>query len=752
MADIRKKKILLTLMRLEIGGAETHVLELSLELRRKGFEVVVASGGGVYEKHLKQAGIKHYTVPMYTKSPGKVFRSLNSLKRIIKDEKIDIVHAHGRIPAFLCGLLHPFMNFTFVTTAHWVFRTDHGLRYISNWGEKVMAVSEDIKTYLMDNYGTDPEDIFVTINGIDTGRFSPEADFSSLLEEFSLSKDSKKIVYISRMDEDRALVAFHLAEIALELEKLCPGLEIVIVGGGNVFEKLKKLSDDVNEKASRKLVTLAGARTDIDKFAAMSDLFIGVSRSALEAMSCAKPVIVAGNEGYLGIFDRSKLQVGIDTNFCCRGLVQSTKELLFEDVKRVLTAGKEQLDTWGAYSRKIICDNYSVSRMADDNIAMYCQSLREKKWDAVISGYYGYHNSGDEALLSAMISHLKEKLPDARLLVLSKKPKETEKEHGISAINRYDFLAIKKALTSTRLFISGGGSLLQDVTSSRSLRYYLFLIEMAKRAKVSVMLYANGIGPVCKDKNRKRLKNGLQNLAAITLREKASVAELSDLGLQTETLHVTADPALTIEGADVTAVDKLLSEEGIPRDQKLFGVSIRPWKACGEEFYTTFTEMLNDIAHSHGLTPVFVPMKYPEDFEISQKVASNLSVKSYLVKAGKTAEEIIGLVSRMEFMLAERLHSLIYASDAFVPTVGLSYDQKVDAFMDYIGIGDTISVAPFAPEKVKEAVKHILENKEAVTETIKERHGELVKKARQNAEIACGIIKQSEDCYEIDGN
>jgi len=117
VADIKNKKILMTLMRMEIGGAETHVLELSLELARRGFQVVVASGGGVYEEYLAKAGIKHYKVPMYTKSPAKMYKSLLSLKQIIKKEKIDIVHAHGRIPAFLCGLLHPFMKFTFVTSA-----------------------------------------------------------------------------------------------------------------------------------------------------------------------------------------------------------------------------------------------------------------------------------------------------------------------------------------------------------------------------------------------------------------------------------------------------------------------------------------------------------------------------------------------------------------------------------------------------------------------------------------------------------
>ncbi len=751
MADIRKKKILMTLMRLEIGGAETHVLELSLELARKGFEVVVASGGGVYEEHLKKAGIRHYTVPMYTKSPDKMLASLLALKKIIKDEKIDIVHAHGRIPAFLCGLLHPFMDFTFVTTAHWVFRTDRGLKYLSNWGEKVMAVSEDIKTYLMDNYGTDPKDIFVTINGIDTGRFSPEADFSALLEEFSLQADSKKIVYISRMDEDRALVAFHLAEIAQEIEAVCPGVEIVIVGGGNVFDKLKALSDSVNEKAGRKLITLAGARTDIDKFAAMSDLFIGVSRSALEAMSCAKPVIVAGNEGYLGIFDESKLQVGIDTNFCCRGLVQSDKELLLSDVKTVLSATEEQQKAWGAYARQTICDYYSVSKMADDNIHMYCKSLAKKPWDVVISGYYGYCNSGDEALLFAMITHLREIMPDVRICVLSKNPEETRKTHGVSAINRYNYPAIRKAVKNARLFISGGGSLLQDVTSSRSIRYYLSIINMAKKQGTPVMLYANGIGPVLKNKNKKRVATSLKDVAAITLREEASFAELKDLGIE-DVATITADPALTIQGADAESVDKLMAEEGISHNEKIFGVSVRPWQACGKTFYESFAQVLEDIAKTYGLVPVFVPMQYPVDLALSEKIAENISCKSYVIKNPRRAEELIGLAQRMEFMLAERLHSLIYASDACIPTVGLSYDQKVDAFMDYIGVGSAVSVADFKPEQVKQAVADILANRESIVDELHKKHLELLEKAKQNAKLAYQIIKQSEDCYETNGN
>ncbi|MBQ4517179.1 MAG: polysaccharide pyruvyl transferase CsaB [Clostridia bacterium] len=742
MADIRKKKILMTLMRLEIGGAETHVLELSLELARMGFDIVVASGGGVYEEHLKAAGIPHYTVPMYTKHPARMAESLRMLKKIIRDEQIDIVHAHGRIPAFLCGILHKMMDFTFVTTAHWVFRTSFWFKQMTNWGEKVMAVSEDIKTYLMDNYGTNPKDISVTINGIDTNKFSPEADYSKALAEFSLPEESKKIVYISRMDEDRALVAFHLAEIAPEIENAFPGTDIVIVGGGNVFDKLKALTDEINGKIGRKMITLTGGRTDIDQFAAMSDLFIGVSRSALEAMACAKPVIVAGNEGYLGIFEEDKLQVGIDTNFCCRGLAESTKELLLEDVKKVLSASKEQQEAWGAYSRKVICENYSVSKMAEDNARMYCAAIDKKPWDVVISGYYGYGNSGDEALLSAMLCHLREEMPEANICVLSKNPKETAAVYGVESVNRYRYFKIKKMFKKTKLFISGGGSLLQDVTSSRSIKYYLSLIKLAKSAGAAVMLYANGIGPVNKEANRLAVQKALNAVDVITLREETSKEELKQLGIPAEKVTVTADPALSIQPASKERIDEVLLEEGISPEEKLLGISVRQWKESDKDFIAKLAEVIDTVCKERQLVPVFVPMQYPLDFDFSQSIANLLSDKCYIIGRSRPAEELIGLVSRMDAMLAERLHSLIYAVNAFVPTVGLSYDTKVDAFMEYIGIGTGISVEEFSVDKAINAVYAVLDNRDDIQQALKEKHVLLCDKAKENAHIAGELIRR----------
>ena len=138
-------KILMTLMGLEIGGAETHVVELSRELVKQGHTVLVASNGGVYERALAEIGIRHFKIPMHKRSTEAMYHSLELLKDLIRQEKPDLVHAHARIPAFLCGILHKQMRFPFITSAHWVFEVTPVLRLMTNWGERTVAVSEDIK-------------------------------------------------------------------------------------------------------------------------------------------------------------------------------------------------------------------------------------------------------------------------------------------------------------------------------------------------------------------------------------------------------------------------------------------------------------------------------------------------------------------------------------------------------------------------------------------------------------------------------
>lgn len=364
-------RVLLSLMQLDIGGAETHVVELARELKKRGFYVVVTSNGGVYESELKAEGIKHYKVPLQNKNPMNVIRAFFELKNIIKNEKIDLVHSHARIPSFILGKLQKKMGFPFVTTAHWVFTTKFGLKYITDWGQHTVAVSEDIKKYLMDNYKISPENINVTINGIDTDKFSARTDCNDIKREFKIKDEDKVIVYVSRMDEDRSFAAKCLIEATPELMEKIENLKIVIVGNGNDFENVKNLAEEANKKAQRRIIQFAGARTDINKLAAAGDLFVGVSRAALEAMASEKAVIIAGNEGYIGLFDEDKLNIGIKTNFCCRGCEKTTTERLRDDILEYFALDEEEKKRLAEFSRKTIMENYSVKKMADDNVLAY---------------------------------------------------------------------------------------------------------------------------------------------------------------------------------------------------------------------------------------------------------------------------------------------------------------------------------------------------------------------------------------------
>ena len=369
------KTVLLALMKLDIGGAETHVVELAKELSRRGYRVLVASNGGIYVKELTDAGIRHYDVPLQNKNPFNMLKSIFMLRKIIREEKPDIVHSHARIPSFLLGILHKGMHFPFVTTAHWVFSTKHGLRYLTDWGEKTLAVSEDIKQYLIDNYAIPESDILVTINGIDTEKFSPENDGQKVRADFGIPSDAPVISYVSRMDADRSLAAHQLIDAFPSLCETLPQLHLIVVGGGNDWNSVHAEAEAANKALGEERIHLTGASTDIASLISPSELFVGVSRAALEAMAAGKPTVIAGNEGYIGFFGEDKIPVCLQTNFCCRGCKMSSSELLTDDITAYFEKSPDEKAALSAYCRAFVQKNYSVSRMTDDTEALYAASL-----------------------------------------------------------------------------------------------------------------------------------------------------------------------------------------------------------------------------------------------------------------------------------------------------------------------------------------------------------------------------------------
>ena len=735
-------KIMLSTMQLGIGGAETHIVELAKELKRMGFEIIVTSNGGAYVAELEEAGIKHYRVPLQNKNPLNVAKAIKKLKRIIIDEKIELVHSHARIPSFILGKLHKKMKFPFVTTAHWVFNTGYGLKYITDWGEKTVAVSEDIKTYLMDNYKVPEGNIRVTINGIDTDKFSPKTDQKKIRQEFGLKDDDTVIVYVSRMDESRSLAAKHLIEAVPEADKFIKNLRVIIVGGGDDFENVKKLSEEVNSRLGRECITLTGARTDINKLISPAELFVGVSRAALEAMAAEKPVIIAGNEGYIGLFSEDKLQVGIDTNFCCRGCVESSKDLILDDLRKYFSMSAGQRQALAKYGRDLIKRDYSVSRMALDTVKVYEWALAKKK-EILISGYYGFKNSGDDALLQAMIDDLKKYKESPELVVLSANPTETIASYRVKAINRLNPFSVIKHMKKADMLISGGGTLIQDATSTKSLIYYTTIINLAVRNHLKVMLYSNGIGPINNPRNIQRARNALSKTDIITLRDPSAKDTLEKMGVTGPEILVTADPVFGMEPADKLYGREILKRFGVPDDAKrILGVSVRRTRDTDADFESAVAALCDYAAEKYGCYTVFLPMQLSRDEQISRSIMTKMSSPSALVDIRLNVGEITAAVSALDLCIGMRLHSLIYATSAGVPLIGIEYDPKIKSFMDYAGQPMCLGVKGLDPGQGKRLIDECFENYDEIKAQLNECTRVLSEKSHENARIAIELYEK----------
>ena len=723
------KKVLMALMGLEIGGAETHVVELSKELHRQGWEVVVVSNGGVYEHELTDAGIRCYHAPLHKRNLALMHRSLRILRRVIREEKPNVVHAHARIPALLCGMLQKEMGFPFVTSAHWVFYVNFVLSRIANWGERTIAVSDDIKQYLIDNYGVPAEHISVTINGIDTEKFSPEVSGEKVLREFGLDASRPVISYVSRMDESRALVARQLVAIAPRLREAIPGVQLLIAGGGDVFDEIKAKAAAANAAAGEPYVVMTGARTDINEIVAAGNLFVGVSRAALEAMAAAKPVIVAGNEGYIGLFAEDKLTLAQSNNFCCRGCEMSDEERLYEDItKSLCKLSPDERAELGRYGREVIKEYYSVSRMARDAEEAYRAVLTEHT-RVVLSGYYGFRNLGDDAILLALRDRLHETVPGATLLALSRRPEETREKCGVAAANRFNPFAVRKAIKSASCFVSGGGSLLQDHTSTRSLLYYAALIRMAKHYGKRIMFYANGIGPVETAQDRKRVRAVSEMADVITLRDEESLSALRDMGVQNPDIRVTADPVYAMPGGDRERGLALLAERSVPTDKPIVGVSVR--FASGMETnvaeFAKFCDALGETA-----TVVFIDMQQGMDGLASAAVREKMQTTAYEVSAPYAPQTMADMLSCMDVVVSTRLHSMIFAACSGVPVLGVVYDPKVSACAHALDMPLAGTLDAFDAEAALRALRDVLDNRAAYARRLTARANELRERAKGN--------------------
>ena len=314
-------------------------------------------------------------------------------------------------------------------------------------------------------------------------------------------------------------------------------------------------------------------------------------------------------------------------------------------------------------------------------------SKRSRK--VVISGYYGFDNCGDEAVLLAMIHCLKKLAPDIRIVVLSNNPKKTRDHYAVEAVNRWNPLKVAFELISCQLLLSGGGSLLQDVTSAKSLIYYHMIISLAAFFRKRVMIYSQGIGPLNMEKSRIKVSRALNRCHTITVRDERSAELVGELGVKRD-VRVTCDPvmALRLEDIESSGIEEDL--QGIivsgSKDEKrnpLLVAAVRQWS--DNRHLAPVAEFL-DTQMKRGWDVLLITAHHPHDTEAVDKVFRLMTARPYRLDASLTASRFLALAARADRFFSMRLHGLICAFSAETPMLGLSYDPKVDAFMAQAGL------------------------------------------------------------------
>ncbi|MDR7415803.1 MAG: polysaccharide pyruvyl transferase CsaB [Armatimonadota bacterium] len=341
---------------------------------------------------------------------------------------------------------------------------------------------------------------------------------------------------------------------------------------------------------------------------------------------------------------------------------------------------------------------------------------------AVVLGYYGFGNVGDEAVLWAMRQHLQEVLPGLRLCVLSADPEATAALHGTESVSRTDLKRVRRAMRESTVILSGGGSLFQDATSWRSPLYYGWLHELAARERRPLVVYAQGVGPLRRSLSRWVTRRAMQHAARLTVRDALSARLLAGLGVRAP-VEVVCDPVLGLP-----------FPEPIDRSPWV-GVSLRPWPGMSLD---PVLETTGRIREQIGVPVRVVCFHETRDREVNEAVAHRVRAEELVVV--RTPQEAWRAFCGAGLVVAMRLHALLFAALAGAVPVGIAYDPKVQALADYLPGVEVVSLEDLRRGALQAAVERAWAARESKVRQLRRAISSLSDRARAPARTVAALV------------
>ncbi|MGI5972822.1 MAG: polysaccharide pyruvyl transferase CsaB [Oscillospiraceae bacterium] len=672
------------------GGAKTHVHMLLQNLSRTIEVTMVCFMEGPFSQEAREKGIPTVVLP-----GRNIFRVYSQLKRMILEGGYDLIHCHGARGNMMGALLRRATGLPVASTVHSDYRLDYLGRPFSRITYGVVNTLSlrrldyrigvsDAMTDLLISRGFDPDRLFTIYNGLDFTPRVPALSRAEYWKSVGLNADESSVVVgiaarLNPVKDIATLVrGFALAHAA------CPQLRLLIAGDGEQMTMLKELSDHLGVSGA---VCFAGWVTDTDSFYNALDVNTLTSLSETfpyaltEGARAGLPTVASRVGGVPYLIDHGVngflFQPG-DAEALSRHLITLARDKALREHmgRRLYEKGRSQ---------------FSLESTLDRQLEIYRAILRRKarkvgrRDGALVCGAYGRGNAGDDAILEAIVRELRQLDPDLPVWVLSRNPDSTRLTYRVNSIYTFHIPRFLWRMGKTRLYINGGGSLMQDATSRRSLWFYLFTISAAKILGNRVMMYGCGIGPIHYPSNRRLAAGVLQKrVDAITLRDTHSRNELEQMGVTAPEIILSADPTVILPAAESATVDGILESAGLDPAGRYIGFTLRPWPGF-EEKAALFGQAADYVYEKYGLTPVFLPIERRLDVGAAQLAARGMKAPHYILEETGSSSHTIGLFARMQVVVSMRLHALVFSAGQGVPLVGVVYDPKISSFLSYIG-------------------------------------------------------------------
>ena len=672
----------------DVGGAKTHVISLLEELSKRNEVELVCFVDGPFAREALEKGINTRVL-----KKRNILHVARNLKKYLKNKHFDILHCHGS-KANVVSVLMGRASCPVISTIHSDPRLDYMGRPAANWTIGLMnrvalrirdgwvAVSDAMKER-MEGRGYDGGRMHTIYNGIGFHKQLPHLPRQEYLKGLGLDWNEDHVVFgiaarIDPVKDMTTLVRAFAKTVTAE-----PRARLLIAGIGDQEQEIRAL---VEELCPAGTVHFAGWVSDMNSFYHALDvnLLTSISETVPYAitegarMRCCTistavggvpRVVIDGETGYL--------------------ITPGDFETLALRMTAVVRDAKLRAKLGCAIYEKVKTE-FSVEAMGVRQEEIYRSILnrrdREQKgrYGAVICGAYGKGNAGDDAILVCMIRQLRQQDPDLPITVMTRQPRQTAMLTGVSTVHIFDILAAGRVMKKSQLYISGGGSLIQNVTSNRSLQYYLYSIRQAKRAGCQVMMYGCGIGPVNGEKNQAQAARVLEeNVDLIALRDRESQDTLRAFGVHTPRVQVTADPALLMEGDDAAA-GRYLAQNGLNPQGNYSLFVLRPWDGTQEKL-SAICAAADYGWEKYGLAPLFYTLEPGRDDEITRTAAGMVKAPCHVLPPMEDGGALCGLMGRMGLVVSMRLHALIFACAQQTRVAAISYDPKVSGFMSYLG-------------------------------------------------------------------